>query len=295
MPRNMIRTSCAIATCFSMAGCATAPMEKRARIIDVPLASDYSNILFTMTTKAQQDLPCNLHITCQPLSEKESAGRFALQVERIAVALQDGARKRYPELMQRSSTMPANRFNIFVIEGDALGSTSSANGRIALNAKLGASRPGDGWLAFVIAREMGHVIARHHEENSSASIVTSVIMNLLVPASGMVKSILTAGGSKAAAISKREVQAQEADAIALELLKSAGYRLHEVSLALQAPPALPDDSQWSKSFRISADRLIAEVQRSEFAIATVERQAQIQQPPAAGIAPSARKEGRMHK
>jgi Zn-dependent protease with chaperone function len=58
------------------------------------------------------------------------------------------------------------------VTGDEAGSASSANGRIALNAALGKLAPYDEWLAFVIARKMGHVIARHHEENSAASMAT---------------------------------------------------------------------------------------------------------------------------
>lgn len=279
MPGAIFQKTFAVVVCLSMAGCATAPTENRARIIDVPLASDYSDIAFTVTSSARQGVSCTLNINCQTLSDRDAALRFALQVEWIAAVLQDGARQRYPDLTQRAPTLSGSRFDVYVVEGDAPGSASSANGRIALNATLGAWGPYDDWLAFVIAREMGHVIARHHEENSSSSIVTSVIMKLLIPVSGWLKSVLTAGGSRAAAISKRDIQAQEADAIALELLKAAGYRLHDVSLALRAAPALPDDDQWSRSFRKSSDRLMAEVQRTEFAIASVTLQPQSRQSP----------------
>lgn len=204
---------------------------------------------------------------------------FSRQVERIASVLQEGARQRYPDLAQRVPKLLDRRFDVYVVTGDAPGSASSANGRIALNAALGAWQPYDDWLAFVIAREMGHVIARHHEENSSASMITSMIMNVFIPISGFLKSLITAGGSRYAAISKRDVQAQEADAIALELLETAGYRLRDVSLALRAAPALPDDDQWSRSFRKSSDKLVAEVQRTEFAIASVTLQPQIRQSP----------------
>ena len=70
-------------------------------------------------------------------------------------------------------------------------------------------------------------------------------------------------------MSKRDVQVQEADAIAVGLLKAAGFRRRDVSLSLLIAPALPDDGPWSKNFRKSSDDLIAESQRSELAVASV--------------------------
>lgn len=269
MPGAIFQRLLALVVCLGMAGCASAPTENRARFIDVPLASTYSDIAFTLTTSARQGTPCTGDTHCRTPSDREAAMHFSRQVERIASILQEGARQRYPDLAQRVPKLLDSRFDVYVVTGDAPGSASSANGRIALNAALGTWQPYDDWLAFVIAREMGHVIARHHEENSAASMITSLIMNVFVPVSGLLKSLITAGGSRYAAISKRDIQAQEADTIALELLKAAGFRLHDVSLALRVGPEFPEDDQWSRSFRQSSDKLMAEVQRTEFAIASV--------------------------
>jgi Zn-dependent protease with chaperone function len=183
---------------------------------------------------------------------------FATQVQRVAGLLQRGARRLYPDLAE-------NGFDIYVAAGDEPGSVSSTSGRIALNNALAVSRPYDDWLAFVIAREMGHVIARHHEENSSVSIAISVAMNILLPGSGLLKSAVSTIGSEVAVSSKRDEQARQADAIAINLLQAAGFSLHEVALSLTIAPAALDDGTWSQGFRRSSDNLITAARGSKFA------------------------------
>lgn len=268
MLRRSLPRSLVVSACLGMAGCATTASDERARIIDMPLASTHADIAFTMTTGSRQDAACADGPGCPNAVDRVSAAGFARQVQRVADRLQAGARDIYPDLAQRVPGLVDKRFDVYVVDGDEPGSESSANGRIALNAALGARPPYDDWVAFVIAREMGHVIARHHEENSAAGIVTSVILNLLIPGSGWLKSAISAGGSSIAAKSKREVQAQEADVIALKLLEAGGFRLGDVSLSLLIAPALSGGNLWSKNFKDSADSLRAEVRRQEFALAS---------------------------
>ncbi|MDP1634913.1 MAG: M48 family metalloprotease, partial [Gallionellaceae bacterium] len=237
------------AACLGMAGCATVSTENRARMVDMPLASTHADIAFTMATGLRQSTPCNESAACPNASDSAPQQRFAQQVQRVTGVLQEGAQRLYPDLVQRVPGMVAGRFDVYVVDGDEPGSASSANGRIALNAGLGARQPYDDWMAFVIAREMAHVIARHHEENSSAGIATSVIMNILIPGSSLLKSLLSAGGSGIAAKSQRDVQSLEADAMAHELLEAAGYHLRNIYLTLLIEPVVLDDGQWSRSFR----------------------------------------------
>lgn len=245
-----------VAGCLGIVGCGTAPIEGRTRIIDIPLASATSNVAFTLTTNARQSADCGESTQCSNSPEGDAAKRFNQQVQRVAEALQYGAQTLYPDLPERVPGLVDNRFDVHVVEGDAPGSTSSSDGRIALNAALDVSQSTDDWLAFVIAREMGHVIARHHEENWAASITTSVMMNILIPGSSLLKGLLSTGGSRVAANSNREVQAQEADVIARDLLKSAGYKLHDVAQSLRSVTALLDDGLWSANFRRSTENLV---------------------------------------
>lgn len=291
MSQTRVTSSFVAAACLGMAGCAAAPTQERTRLIDVPLASAYADVAFAMTTGSRQSVACDEDTDCPTPLGGKAAGKFALQVRRIAAVLQAGAQSRYPDLAQRVPGMAGGHFDVYVVAGDAPGSDSSADGRIALSAALGAWRPYDDWLAFVIAREMGHVIARHHEENSSASIATSVIMNLLIPGSGLWKSAMSAGGSRIAATSQGDVQTREADAIALELLEAAGFRLRDVAVSLLAAPALRDDGLWSIDFGKSAATLLAAVRGAEAAIAAARQKPQIPPSPAAPIDAASRRDG----
>lgn len=252
------------ATFLGMAGCATVSGDDRSRLVDMPLASTHADISFTMTTGSRQRESCESDADCPTQADREAAIRFALQVRRVTGILQKGAEYLYPNLAQQVPGMLDGRFDVYVVEDTEPGSASSANGRVALSAALGVRQPYDDWMAFVIAREMGHVIARHHEENSAAGIATSVILNILIPGSGLLKSAISAGGSGVAARSKRDVQGIEADAIALDLLRASGFRLRDISLTLLIEPVLLDDGRWSESFRLSSSNFLAEVHRLEF-------------------------------
>ncbi|MDP3512274.1 MAG: M48 family metalloprotease [Sulfuritalea sp.] len=254
-----------VAALLGMSGCATAPNQARTRMLDTPLASTHADISFSMSTGARQYAACEGESGCPTAADRDSGRRFALQVERVAGALQAGAQRLLPDLAQRAPGLAGGKFDVYVVEGDQPGSASSANGRIALTAALGARMPYDDWVAFVVAREMGHVIARHHEENSASGIVTSVLMNILIPGSSLLKSLLSAGGAEIAARSKQEVQALEADLIAQDLLQEAGFRMRDIYLTLLLDPVKLDDGPWSTSFRNSSRNLIVEVRRSEVA------------------------------
>lgn len=253
--------------CLGLAGCATVQNEDRARIVDLPLASAHADLSFTVTSGSRQGSACDESANCPTQADRDSAIRFDLQVQRVTGVLQSGAESLYPDLAQRIPGLAGGQFDVYIVRGAEPGSVSSANGRIALNAGLGARNPYDDSLAFVIAREMGHVIARHHEENSAAGIATSVIMNILIPGSSLLKTLMSAGGSGIAAKSQLKVQALEADAIALDLLRAAGFRLRDISLTLRIEPVSLDQGPWSQGFRDSSRYLDAEVRRSELALA----------------------------
>lgn len=264
MSRAKISRVMLVAACLgNMGGVAAQQANDRERMLDIPLASAHADIAFTLTTKSRQSTSCDGSESCPTKSGMAEATGFALQVQRIAGTLQRGAQNLYPDLAQRTPGLVDSRFDIYVVDGDDPGSDSSANGRIVLNAGFGTRRPYDEWIAFVIAREMGHVIARHHEENSSAGIATSVLMNILIPGSSLLKGLLSAGGSEIAAKSKRNVQALEADAIAIDLLEASGFRLRDLYLTLLIEPVLLDQGKWSKYFRDSSDNFLARFRLSE--------------------------------
>jgi Zn-dependent protease with chaperone function len=177
------------------------------------------------------------------------------QTLRITAALQGAARNLYADKMERLGS-----FDVYVAESRNAETLSSATGKIALYGGIADLKPGDDWLAFVISREMGHVLAGHHDDNSAASLLTSVILNLIIPGSGLVKSALSFAGSQAAAATGSERQIREADEIAVKLLAAAGYR--PVTLALNLAQGPLDErlgtSSWADALRKSAQTLIAQ-------------------------------------
>lgn len=258
----------AVLASLGLAACATGPAGSRVQMVGVPLAAVHSDLGFSLLASPKRAPVCRDSAPCTLASEQDAAATFALQAERVASVLQQAARDLYPDLAQRVPGLPAAGFDVYVVAGDEPGTDSSANGRIALNAFFGTLHPYDEWLAFIIAREMGHVIARHHEENSAASITVSIILNILIPGSSLVKTAISAGGSGLAAASRRDVQRPEADAIALALLQAAGFRRRDVSLALRVGPDLNDNGSWSTAFRVSAENLQNELRDPEIAVAS---------------------------
>lgn len=223
------------------------------------LASAHSDIAFMLINGPRQDADA------KPAS---SAGALPLQVSRIAERLRRGARKLYPDLATRIPGFAASGFDVYVARADVAGSASSASGKIALSGAFAALQPYDDWLAFVIAREMGHVIARHHEENSGLGMITSLIMNLVLPGSGLLKSAASAAGSSLAAHAKQEQQAEEADAIAIRLLEAAGFELRDVSLSLRVAAANLGAGGWSGEFQKSTATLVFAARAAKRAPAT---------------------------
>lgn len=251
-----------------LAACATAPAGSRVQMIGVPLAAMHSDLGFTVMGRPRPGPACA--DACATLPGMDADHAFALQTGRVAATLQRAAGGLYPDLAQRVPGLPAGGFDVYVVAGDDLGTESSADGRIAINASIGALRPYDEWLAFVIAREMGHVIARHHEENSAASITATILLNLLIPGSSLMKSAISAGGSGLAANSRRDVQLPEADAIAIALLQAAGFQLRDVSLALRVSLPVADDGTWSRAFRESSATLNRGLRAEALAIAAAD-------------------------
>lgn len=258
-----------VAMHIGLSACTTAPLGERARIIDIPLAAVQSDLEFSIVSVSRSYMSCAENLTCPDEPGSGETKPFDQEVGRIASTLQAAAMSLYPDLAWCTRKLAGGCFDVYVVDGDEPGSSSSANGRIALNSGLDRWQPYEGVLAFVIAREMGHVIARHHQERSSVSIVTSVLLNLLIPGTGVFKSLVSTGGARFAAASNRDVQATEADTIAFNLLKGSGFRLRKVAKSLLVVPALGDDNSWSRAFSRSSNQLVAEAGMAESAIAAV--------------------------
>jgi hypothetical protein len=208
----------------------------------------------TMSIAAlHSDLQFNL---VAPARQAANPAVLALQqqAQRVLSDLQASAASLYPDALAR-----VGAFEVFIANSKEISVMSSATGKIALNAGFSDLAPTDDWLALVLAREMAHVVAGHHDSNSAVSIITSVLMNLIVPGSGLIKSAVSFAGSQVASASGRERQLLEADGVALKLLEAAGYTIEAVALNLALGPgeARLGDTGWARSFATTSRLVVA--------------------------------------
>lgn len=206
-------------------------------------------------------------------AECEAAEIFRSQVTQIGQRLARAAR----ELDGAPADMP--EFQFLVPAKTEQGTLSSTTGGIVVFDGLRRLELDEPALAFVVAREMGHVLAGHHEENSATSLMISVAATVALPVtavlrggyatlSGLMTALTTTSASATVATTAaslagnrivkglyRPDQLREADTLALRLLHRAGWSPMEVADALHfAQPRLGDEG-WLGELRLSKARL----------------------------------------
>jgi hypothetical protein len=181
------------------------------------------------------------------------------------------------------------RFDFLIADKADPGAASSAAGTVVIYRGVRRLNLDDGALAFILAREMGHIIAGHHDENVTTSVLIAVAAQLLFPvlnigawfSSGAsaattaaattaastavtttaVTSVASFAGSRALRASDRPLQMREAESVAMKLLAAAGWDGREVGDQLEAlRPALPDEPDWTAELRESARRIASLMQ-----------------------------------
>jgi hypothetical protein len=237
--------------CGLLSACSTNPMTGRGQILALPaLQAVHADMGFALSngvSRMTAALPCEA--ACQSAEVRtELAGR----VEAIGAELEAAARQLSPELFTR-----IDGFRLELSESLGTGSSSSARGRIVIGAALSGLEPTDVVIAFLIAREMAHVIARHDEENSGASLLISAL-GYLVPGVGVLgRLIVTTLGAGALKHSWAAEQRMEADAIAVELLEKSGTPVAVAAVELMdginRGRLLDDD--WGARYLESAQRV----------------------------------------
>jgi Zn-dependent protease with chaperone function len=249
-----------------IAGCAVNPSTGRNQLIALPAAQiAHADMSFALAAAAQglaPASPCARTNRSEPLAgttfsacpSAETIARFAHQVERIGAELATEARNLAPELFTRISA-----FHIGVETDIDAGTASSAGGRIALAADLAVLDPTDDVVAFLIAREMGHVIARHGEEDAGARMAFSVL-TAMVPVGGLiVRFAASMLGSQFLKTTWAEPQRREADELALALLDRCQRSPAIIALNLRIGlkrERLPEDA-WGVYFAQSIERVDA--------------------------------------
>lgn len=267
-----------VAALALLAGCTASPHSGRSQLVAPgPVSVAYSELnmelaLVTVRTGA---------------AALDARDEFDQRVARVGAALADSAFRHYPLLRRRFE-----RFEFIIAETDEPGTVSSGSGRVALLRPVSAlAGSDDAALAFIIAREIGHIVADHHAENTGASLLVSGLALILFPLTGLTSAIgslfAPAGGAAAASsaspvaanvtttaasfvgtkaivLSYRAAQVEEADAIALQLLAPLCYPPQKIAQAFAAAPFPPEPNPWTAALRGSVERLEAPARAVRF-------------------------------
>ena len=247
-----------------LAGCAINPSTGRSQLIALPAMQAAQADMNFAVAAAMQNLGSIASCDRSGDGDKtetssgtscpsdEQLTKFEQQVKRVSAELEPEAHRFAPGLIDRIGA-----FDVRVEPGIGNGTASNAGGQIALAPGLAALDPTDDVVAFLIAREMGHVIARHGEENAGAQMVFSALV-AIVPVGGMVAKLAASmAGSSALKSSWAADQLREADEIALSLLDRSHRSPDAIALNLHAgidPEQLPQ-GEWGANFAKSVKRV----------------------------------------
>ena len=253
-----------LAGCTILAACTTSPHSERAMLAAPTSVSDaYTQVNLNLRLATSQEL----HEICDRSGCMESA-QFDERVSRIGASLAALAYENYPELAGR---VPSFEFS--VVDKAEPGTASTAGGLvIVLRPVSGIARTDDA-LSFVLAREIGHVVSQHHEENTGTSLVVSLVATVLAPVttvvryltsvySGVTTAIASASvtaasfaSSKVLIASYRPRQLDEADKVARNLLASSGVELQEAVAGFASAELRRQDAEWLRELWRSVDGL----------------------------------------
>lgn len=196
---------------------------------------------------------------------------FDTQVQHLGEHLATIAYQLYPDLGKRVSN-----FTFSVAEKKEPGMASNGAGKIVVFRGIQQLELSEDAIAFILAREMGHVIGRHHNKNTSTRIVFSVLASILFPAVTLLSASNVAAqatttavtsvastatsylGSEVAMSKIKPGQLVEADTIAVALLDAKGWDMRSVASTLQFEAA--EKNGWLRDLNASVqnlDKLIA--------------------------------------
>ncbi len=279
MPMRILIRSIAVALCAALQACSTSPYGRPQITVPQQVSSVYSevNMRLQLVTTADAKSKC-------AESECDANNEFDFRVARLGEQLAGKAFELYPDLRER-----IGHFEFVIAEKAEPGTTSNAAGTVVIFGGTRALDLSDPALTFVLAREMGHVIASHHNENTATKIMVGILAQVLFPVTGLVRALAfipgassaaaatattasaTAGtsvaavtatataasflGSKAVIATYWPKQLSEADSIALTVMARLGFGSQNTADALAAIEARLGDSSWPRDLRASCEHV----------------------------------------
>ena len=207
---------------------------------------------------------------------------FDARVQQLGTQLSTSAYHLYPTLKKR-----VPQFAFSVIDKKEPGTASNGAGKVVLFRGLQQYELDDDALSFIMAREMGHVIGKHHTKNTSTKLIISALASIAFPALAIfgassaaaqatTSTLLSSAASTATSMLGSEValakikpsQLTESDEIALKLLSSQNWDLRSTANILQF-----DDfgqNSWTQDLHTSNNQLQKTVEAEDVAVIPLE-------------------------
>lgn len=262
--------------CAALQACSTSPSGRTQLTVPQPVSSVYSevNMRLQLVTTSDAKTKC-------AESECDASKEFDLRVARLGEALAEKTFELYPDTRER-----IGHFEFVIAEKAEPGTTSNAAGTVVIFGGTRALELSDPALAFVLAREMSHVIALHHNENTATKIIVTVLAQVLFPVTGVLRvfsllpgasgaaaatattattssaAALTATATAASFIGSKAViasywprQLKEADSIALTVMARVGFGAQATADALAAVESRLGDSSWPRDLKASSEHV----------------------------------------
>lgn len=261
-----IRTCFVVIASVALGACAASSSSGRLQMTaPASVSAVYSevNMRLSLVTAANADSPCTG-------AECELDHAFDQSILRLGTRLAQAAFEIHPDLSKRFG-----KFEFVIAEKADPGSTSNATGTVVIFRGVQKLRLDEETLGFLIAREMGHVIGRHHDENAATGIWFSVLAAVFMPVTSIISgsaalaqtasatatstaatSAASFIGSKITIASYKLDQLHEADTIAMNLLGRLGWNRNDVADALIASTRVMGDDSWSEDLRASAEDVV---------------------------------------
>ncbi len=266
-----LRLVALIAVAMPLAACTTSPTSGRAQFNLLPgqLEATISNLRFDvktlLTTSAEFCREGE-----QDCVAREAAEKLSRRVAHIAERLGSKVAELSPEMVSR-----VPHVEVFVMPGDSPSVSSSAGGRIAVEAGLARLDLSDADLAFALAREFGRLAAAHHRESASAGLAvslvagspltsaylaTTLLADIVFPMGALAKlgiSLLASMGTEQLVEASQQ---DEADAFAAKLMLAAGFDLKALANPWPDAPQAAARIGWLSSYFASRTKVGAMAQ-----------------------------------
>jgi hypothetical protein len=240
-----------------LGGCAVSPYDGYTKpTLPKPVAAVYSEFSMKLRLLAARD-------STKPAEECTGRDCFDQRVARLGPKVFEATLQEFPDF---GCSVREVRF--VIADKAEPGTLSTALGRVVVFRAVENIAPTDAALSFILAREVGHVVAQHHEKNATFGLLVSGLTHLLLPVTTIAKSITdfvgpTAGattaatatvavngavtatsmvGSNVAVEVHKPTQQEEADDVALRVLARMGFEPKEVAQAFgKAEPKPAND------------------------------------------------------